>query len=87
MCDLLPNHWENRTLSSGEEGPGMAPWKSRTQMGPRGTGEIFFFFRGRGTLKMKKVLSKQKTTLHPSRVSTQNGSETGTETENAQFRA
>lgn len=54
-------------------------------MGPQGTGEIFFFFRGRGTLKMKKVLSKPKNTLHPSRVSTQNGSETGTETENAQF--
>lgn len=29
----------------------MAPWKSRTQMGPQGTGKIFFFFSGRDILK------------------------------------
>lgn len=44
------------------------------------------FFSGGGILR-RKIISKQKGTLSPRRISTQNSPRTGIEVENAQFQA
>lgn len=56
--------------------------------GLEGLVRFFFFFLGKEEyLVGKKIMSKQKDTLHPSRISTQNSRGAGIKAENAGFQA